>query len=42
MKIGLFIPCYVDAVFPEVGLAAYRLLKHLGLDVTYPMGQTCC
>lgn len=42
MKIGLFIPCYVDAVFPEVGWASYRLLRHLGLDVTYPEGQTCC
>lgn len=42
MKVGLFIPCYVDAVYPEVGAAAYRLLRHLGVDVTYPMGQTCC
>jgi len=42
MKIGLFIPCYVDAVFPEVGVATYRLLRHLGVDVTYPMNQTCC
>ena len=42
MKIGLFIPCYVDAVFPEVGVATYKLLKHLGLDVTYPLNQTCC
>lgn len=42
MKVGLFIPCYVDAVFPEVGVATYRLLRHLGLDVTYPAGQTCC
>lgn len=42
MKIGLFIPCYVDAVYPEVGMACYRLLRHLGLDVTYPQGQTCC
>jgi len=42
MKIGLFIPCYVDAVYPEVGVATYKLLKHLGLDVTYPEGQTCC
>ena len=42
MKIGLFIPCYVDAVFPEVGVATYKLLRHLGLDVTYPEGQTCC
>ena len=42
MKIGLFIPCYVDAVFPEVGVATYKLLTHLGLDVTYPEKQTCC
>ena len=42
MKIGLFIPCYVDAVFPEVGMATYKLLTHLGLDVTYPEHQTCC
>lgn len=42
MKIGLFIPCYVDALYPEVGVATYKLLKHLGLDVTYPMNQTCC
>ena len=42
MKIGLFIPCYVDAVYPEVGVATYKLLKHLGIDVTYPENQTCC
>ena len=42
MKIGLFIPCYVDAVYPDVGVATYRLLRHLGLDVTYPENQTCC
>ena len=42
MKIGLFIPCYVDAVYPEVGMATWKLLKHLGIDVTYPEKQTCC
>lgn len=42
MKIGLFIPCYVDVVYPHVGVATYKLLKHLGLDVDYPLGQTCC
>lgn len=42
MKVGLFIPCYVDAVYPEVGVATYRLLRHLGVDVAYPEGQTCC
>ncbi len=39
MKIGLFIPCLV---YPEVGVATYKLLKHLGLDVDYPLDQTCC
>ena len=42
MKIGLFIPCYVDVVYPEVGVATYKLLRHIGLDVTYPQRQTCC
>ena len=42
MKIGLFIPCYVDALYPEVGVAAYKLLRHYGLDVSYPLNQTCC
>ena len=42
MKIGLFVPCYVDALYPEVGVAAYKLLCSLGLDVEYPEKQTCC
>jgi L-lactate dehydrogenase complex protein LldE len=42
MKIGLFVPCYVDALYPEVGVATYKLLKSLGLDVEYPEKQTCC
>lgn len=42
MKTGLFIPCYVDALFPEAGVATYKLLTHLGVDVDYPLNQTCC
>jgi len=42
MKIGLFIPCYVNAIYPEVGIASYKLLNFLGLDVDYPVKQTCC
>lgn len=42
MKIGLFIPCYINAVYPEVGVASYKLLKSLGLNVDYPLDQTCC
>ena len=42
MKVGLFVPCYVDALYPEVGVASYKLLAALGVDVDYPLGQTCC
>ena len=37
MKIALFIPCYINALYPQVGEASYRLLRSLGLD-----DQTCC
>lgn len=42
MKIGLFIPCYVNAIYPEVGEASYKLLRYFNLDVEYPLEQTCC
>lgn len=42
MKIGLFIPCYVDQFYPKVGIATFELLQKLGCDVDFPMKQTCC
>ena len=42
MKVGLFIPCYINAVYPQVGIASYKLLKSLEVDVDYPLNQTCC
>jgi L-lactate dehydrogenase complex protein LldE len=42
MKAALFVPCYVDALFPEVGIATLELLERLGVTVEYPLDQTCC
>ena len=42
MRVGLFIPCYVDAFFPQVGIATLELLEKLQLEVVYPLDQTCC
>lgn len=42
MRIGLFIPCYIDAFLPEVGIAALGLLERFGCEVVYPPDQTCC
>lgn len=40
--IGLFIPCYIDQLYPEVGLATVRLLERFGVSVDFPEEQTCC
>ena len=42
MKAALFVPCYVDAFFPEVAIATLELLERLGVSVAYPLNQTCC
>src|SRR5690606_20368759 len=42
MKIGLFIPCYIDQFYPKVGIATFQLLEKLGCDVDFPTNQTCC
>ncbi len=42
MRVALFVPCFVDAFYPEVGLATLSLLEKLGCEVDYPYDQTCC
>jgi L-lactate dehydrogenase complex protein LldE len=39
MRIGLFIPCCVDALFAQVGIATLALLGRLGHEVAYPRDQ---
>ncbi len=42
MRIGLFIPCYIDHLYPDVGIATVELLEKLGVEVEFPEEQTCC
>lgn len=42
MRIALFITCFNDVLFPEVGRAVVRLLRRLGHDIEFPPAQTCC
>jgi L-lactate dehydrogenase complex protein LldE len=42
MKIGLFIPCFMNELYPDVCKATYKLLKNQGLQIEYPLSQTCC
>lgn len=40
--VGLFIPCYVDQLYPRVGMATVELLESCGYRVEFPPAQTCC
>lgn len=42
MQVALFVTCLTDQFFAEAGVAAVRLLRHLGCTVHFPQGQTCC
>ncbi len=42
MKVGLFIPCYIDQLYPQVGMATVDVLEQHGVEVEFPEQQTCC
>lgn len=42
MKVALFVPCFIDAFYPEVAIATLELLERCGVEVAYPLEQTCC
>jgi L-lactate dehydrogenase complex protein LldE len=41
-RVGLFIPCYVDQLYPRVGMATVEILERFGCEVEFPEQQTCC
>jgi L-lactate dehydrogenase complex protein LldE len=42
VRVALFVTCFNDLLFPEVGQAVVRLLRRLGHEVDFPENQTCC
>ena len=42
MLVDIFIPCFIDQVYPETGMNMVKILEKLGLDVFYNPNQTCC
>jgi len=42
VRVALFITCFNDTLFPNVGIATTHLLERLGLTVDFPEAQTCC
>ena len=42
MRVALFITCFNDTLFPETGRATVEVLERLGVEVDFPLAQTCC
>jgi L-lactate dehydrogenase complex protein LldE len=42
MNVQIFIPCFVDQLFPETAFNMVKVLEKAGCDVSYNGNQTCC
>ena len=42
MTVTLFIPCFVDLMFPRVGICIVQIFEKLGHKVEYPAELACC
>lgn len=42
MKADLFIPCFIDQLYPDTAVNVFRILKRAGVEVHYNPEQTCC
>jgi glycolate oxidase iron-sulfur subunit len=42
LKVGFFVGCLIDKIFPNVAEAALRVLEHHGVGVLLPGSQGCC
>ena len=40
--VALFVPCFVDVLYPSAGKAVVTLFERLGVRLEYPSDQTCC
>ncbi len=42
MTVTLFIPCFIDLFYPQVGVAMVKILEKLGHRVVCPESPACC
>jgi L-lactate dehydrogenase complex protein LldE len=42
LKVDLFVPCFMDQVFPQTAMNMVKILEKLGCEVHYNPEQTCC
>ena len=42
MKVQIFIPCFIDQLYPQVAFNTVKILEKAGCTVAYNTQQTCC
>ncbi|GAB2885809.1 (Fe-S)-binding protein [Streptomyces mayteni] len=42
MRVALFVTCVNDTLYPRTGRAVVALLERLGVEVEFPLEQSCC
>lgn len=42
MKVQIFIPCFIDQLYPETAFNMVKVLEKAGCTVSYNTEQTCC
>lgn len=42
MNVQIFIPCFVDQLYPSVGFNMVKVLEKAGCTISYNANQTCC
>lgn len=42
MKVSLFITCLADVFFPHVGRSVVDIMERCGVELDFPLAQTCC
>lgn len=42
MNVQLFIPCFIDQLYPETAFNMVKVLEKAGCTVSYNTSQTCC
>jgi L-lactate dehydrogenase complex protein LldE len=42
MNVELFIPCFIDQLYPQTAFNTIKILEKAGCNVVYNSEQTCC
>ena len=42
MKVQIFVPCFIDQLYPQTAMNMIKILEKAGCEVSYNPNQTCC